>query len=170
VSAIEEIARQIQALHRLTDHERGITINVGTVRGGSRVNVVAAEAHAEIDMRVSTVADARDMEKRILRLEPLLEGAHVRVTGGIDRPPLERSPGVVALYERARSIAQEIGFNLPEGQAGGGSDGNLTAALGIPTLDGLGAVGNGAHAVTENVIVAHLPRRAAVLARLLETV
>jgi glutamate carboxypeptidase len=170
VSAIEELARQIQALHEMTDHDRGVTVNVGTVRGGTRINVVAAEAHAEVDLRVSTGSDAREMEAKILSLEARLEGAEVVVKGGIDRPPLERSPGVVSLYETARGIAGELGFELGEGPAGGGSDGNLTAAQGAPTLDGLGAVGDGAHAAHEHALVNEIPRRTALLARLLETV
>lgn len=170
VSAIEEIARQILLLHGWTDPERGITLNVGTVRGGTRINVVAAEAQAEVDLRVANVPDAREMEKRILGLQPFLEGAEVKVTGGIDRPPLERSPGVVKLYQKARQVAAELGFELGEGPAGGGSDGNLTGGLGIPTLDGLGAVGDGAHAAHEHVLVSEMPKRAALLARLLEEV
>jgi glutamate carboxypeptidase len=169
VSAIEEISRQVQLLHRMTDYQKGITINVGTIRGGTRSNVVAADAHAEIDLRVSTVADAEEIEKKILGLRPILKGAEIKVTGGIDRPPLERSPGVVDLYEKARTLAAEIGFDLREGSAGGSSDGNLTAALGVPTLDGLGPMGDGAHAESEHVVVSDLPRRTALLARLLET-
>ncbi|MFQ5790369.1 MAG: M20 family metallopeptidase [Acidobacteriota bacterium] len=170
VSAVEEMARQILALHELTDDDRGVTVNVGTVRGGSRSNVVAAEAQAQIDVRVSTLADAREMEERMLSLSPFLEGAAVEVTGGMDRPPLERTPAVVALYEKARAIAGRLGFDLGEGPAGGGSDGNLTAALGVPTLDGLGAVGDGAHAAWEQVVAAEMPRRAALLAHLFEAV
>ncbi len=170
VSAIEELARQIQALHRMTDHERGTTVNVGTVRGGSRVNVVAADAHAEVDLRVSTLAEAKVMESRILGLEALLDGTEVIVTGGVDRPPLERSAGVVSLFEKAKAAARELGFDLGEGSAGGGSDGNITAALGVPTLDGLGAVGDGAHATHEHVILDEMPRRAALLARLLGSI
>jgi glutamate carboxypeptidase len=170
VSAIEELARQIQALHRMTDPARGITVNVGTVQGGTRSNVIAAEAQAEIDLRVSTLSDAREMESKILNLRPYLDGAEILVTGGVDRPPLERSAGVQALYQKARGLAEELGFELGEGSAGGGSDGNFTAALGIPTLDGLGAVGDGAHASHEHTLVSEMPRRAALLARLLETV
>lgn len=170
VNAIEEMARQIQTLHEMTNHDRGISVNVGTVQGGSRVNVVAAEAEADIDLRVSTLDDAEAMEKQILGLRPYLKGAELAVTGGVDRPPLERSPGVVALFEKARDLATELGFELAEGPAGGGSDGNITAALGVPTLDGLGAVGDGAHAAHEHVMIDEMPRRAALLARLLETV
>ncbi len=169
LSAIEELARQIRSLHELTDLDRGITVNVGLVRGGTRSNVIAGDAHAEIDVRVSTVADAREMEEKILNVRPLLEGAEVDVKGSIDRLPLERSPAVVALYQKARSLASEIGFELEEGSAGGGSDGNITAGLGVPTLDGLGAVGDGAHARNEHLVIDELPRRAALLARLLET-
>jgi glutamate carboxypeptidase len=170
VSAIEEVARQIQALHKMTDAAGGITVNVGTVRGGTRSNVIAADAQAEIDLRVSTLADAEKMQSRILGIEPFLDGAEVNVTGGVDRPPLERTPGVVALWESAQRLARELGFELGEGSAGGGSDGNFTAALGVPTLDGLGAVGDGAHAVHEHTVIAEMPKRAALLARLLETV
>jgi glutamate carboxypeptidase len=169
VSAIEEISRQVQLLHRMTDYKKGITVNVGTIRGGTRSNVVAADAHAEVDIRVSTVADAEEIEKKILSLRPILKGAEIKVTGGIDRPPLERSPGVVDLYQKARALAAELGFDLGEGSAGGSSDGNLTAAFGVPTLDGLGPMGDGAHAESEHVIVSDLPRRTALLARLLET-
>jgi glutamate carboxypeptidase len=169
VSAIEEISRQVQLLHRITDYQKGITVNVGTIRGGTRGNVVAADAYAEIDLRVSTVADAEEIEKKILGLRPTLKGAEIKVTGGIDRPPLERSPGVVELYQKARALAAEIGFELREGSAGGSSDGNLTAALGVPTLDGLGPMGDGAHAESEHVVISDLPRRTALLARLLET-
>jgi glutamate carboxypeptidase len=169
-SAIEELARQIQALHSMTDYDRGITVNVGTVQGGSRVNVVAAEARAEIDLRVSTVSDAKEMEDRILGLESFVAGTEVIVTGGVDRPPLERSAGVISLYEKAKGAAADLGFDLGEGAAGGGSDGNITAAMGVPTLDGLGAVGDGAHATHEHVILDEMPRRAALLARLLTLV
>jgi glutamate carboxypeptidase len=154
----------------MTDPARGITVNVGTVQGGTRSNVIAAEAQAEIDLRVSTLSDAREMESKILNLRPYLDGAEILVTGGVDRPPLERSAGVQALYQKARGLAEELGFELGEGSAGGGSDGNFTAALGIPTLDGLGAVGDGAHASHEHTLVSEMPRRAALLARLLETV
>lgn len=169
-SAIEELARQIQALHRMTDYDKGITVNVGTVQGGSRVNVVAADARAEVDLRISTIHDANEMERKILDLEPCVAGTEVMVTGGVDRPPLERSAGVLALYEKAKMTAADLGFQLGEGPAGGGSDGNLTAAVGVPTLDGLGAVGDGAHAAHEYVLLEEMPRRAALLARLLTLV
>jgi glutamate carboxypeptidase len=170
VSAIEELARQIQALHGMTDSARGVTVNVGTVRGGTRSNVIAADAQAEIDLRISTLADAEEMQSRILGLRPYLDGTQVIVTGGVDRPPLERSPDVVALYQTAVALARDLGFELGEGSAGGGSDGNFTAALGVPTLDGLGAVGDGAHAAREYTVIAEMPRRAALLAGLIETV
>jgi glutamate carboxypeptidase len=169
-SAIEELARQIQVLHRMTDYDRGTTVNVGTVQGGTRVNVVAADARAEVDLRVSTIRDAKEMESRILGLRPSVSGTEVLVTGGVDRPPLERSAGVVGLYEKAKAAAADLGFRLGEGSAGGGSDGNITAALGVPTLDGMGAVGDGAHATDEHVILDEMPRRAALLAHLLTLV
>ena len=169
LSAIEELARQIHSLHQMTDLDRGITVNVGLVRGGTRSNVIAGDAYAEIDVRVSTVADAREMEEKVLNVRPLLEGAELDVQGKIDRLPLERSPAVVALYQKARLLAEEIGFELEEGSAGGGSDGNITAGLGVPTLDGLGPVGDGAHARNEHLLINELPRRTALLARLLET-
>jgi glutamate carboxypeptidase len=152
----------------MTDYDRGTTVNVGTVSGGTRVNVVAAEAEAEIDLRVSTMEDARAMEEAILGLQATLDGTRVIVTGGVDRPPLERTSEVVELYHLARAVARDIGFELGEGAAGGGSDGNLTAACGVPTLDGMGAVGDGAHAAHEHVIVDEMPKRAALLAGLLE--
>jgi glutamate carboxypeptidase len=170
ISALQELALQIQRIHAMNDVERGTTLNVGVARGGTRVNVVAADAAAEIDLRVSSIADARRMEERLLGLAPFLAGAQVQVTGGIDRPPLERSPAVVALFERAHRLAAEVDWELGEGAAGGGSDGNLTAALGIPTLDGLGAVGDGAHAPSEHVLVEELPRRAALLASLFDSI
>ncbi len=170
LSAIEELARQIRSLHELTDLDRGISVNVGLVRGGTRSNVIAGEAYAEIDVRVSTVADAQMMKEKVLNVRPLLEGAELDVKGSIDRLPLERSPAVVALYQKARALAEEIGFDLEEGPAGGGSDGNITAGLGVPTLDGLGAVGDGAHARNEHLVIDELPRRTALLARLLDTV
>ncbi len=169
VSAIEELARQVVKLHSLTDYATGTTVNVGVVRGGTRSNVVAAEAEAEVDLRVMTPAAAEQVVPAILGLKPFLPGATVTVEGGMNRPPMERTPAIVALFERARELARELGFEVTEGGTGGGSDGNFTAALGIPTLDGLGAMGDGAHALHEHVLVPHLAPRAALLARLLES-
>ena len=162
-SAIHELARQIVALEQLQDPARGITINAGVVSGGTRTNVTAAEARALIDVRVQTLDDARRIEQTLQRLEPANPATRIVVNGSIDRPPLERSAAVVRLYEIAREVAAALGRTLGEGAAGGGSDGNFTAALGVPTLDGLGPRGDGAHARHEHVVLDDLPFRAALL-------
>ena len=167
VSAIRELARQILAIDDIQDPARGVTLTVGQVQGGTRVNVVPAEAHALVDARAVTRADADEVERRMRALAPHLPGASLFVTGGFDRPPLERSAGVVRLFEMAKAVAAEMGQALDEGAAGGGSDGNLTAALGVPTLDGLGAVGDGAHAVHEHAEIEALVPRAALIAGVL---
>ncbi len=169
VSAIDELARQTLALHALTDHDAGTTVNVGVFHGGTRPNVVAAEASAEVDLRVRTVAEGQRAERAIRGLAPFHAEAQVTVSGGMNRPPMERTAANVALYEQARKIAAGLGWDLPEAHTGGGSDGNLTAALGIPTLDGLGAVGDGAHAYHEHVVVDTIPDRVALLTHLLAT-
>ena len=166
-SAIHEIARQVLALERLRDADRGVSVNVGVVEGGSRPNVVAEEATATVDIRVSTNADRERVEASVRALEPELDGTTVEVSGGFSRPPLERTAGVIRLYELARELAADLGRDLGEGSTGGGSDGNLTAALGVPTLDGLGPVGAGAHALNEHVVMDELPWRAALVAGLL---
>ncbi len=169
ISAIQEMALQIQRLHALSNPTTGTTVNVGVVRAGTRPNVVAAEAYAEIDLRVMTMAEADRVVKAILDCTPFTK-AQVKITGGLNRPPMERSPQIAALFTHARTLAAELGFDLSEASTGGGSDGNFTAALGIPTLDGLGAVGNGAHSVDEYLVVDELPKRTALLVRLLETI
>ncbi|HUI84613.1 MAG TPA: M20 family metallopeptidase [Candidatus Binatia bacterium] len=169
-SAILELAHQIQAVSRLTDPRRGITVNVGLVRGGTRTNVVPAEASAEMDLRIAHSRDGTGMERRVRSLRPVNPHCRLEIAGGINRPPLERTPQVAALFAVARRIAHELGFKLDEIAVGGGSDGNFTAGIGIPTLDGLGAVGDGAHAAHEHVIAAELPRRAALLAGLIQAV
>lgn len=169
-SAIQEIAHQVIAIARLQDLDRGISFNVGTIDGGSRPNVIAAGATATIDVRIPAMSDATDVENALRGLQPVLAGTSLAVTGGFERPPLERSPGVVRLYELARRVAADLGHDLREGGTGGGSDGNFTAAVGVPTLDGLGAVGDGAHALHEHVDVAALPWRAALIAGLLQRV
>jgi glutamate carboxypeptidase len=166
-SAIHELARQIIQVETLQDLQRGISVNVGLVRGGSRTNVVAEEAAAEIDVRVPTLEDAIRIENAIRSLRPALKGTTIEVTGGIDRPPLERTPVVLRLYETAREIAAELGHELGEGGTGGGSDGNFTAAIGVPTLDGLGAIGEGAHALHEHIVIDTVPWRAALVAGLI---
>lgn len=170
VNAIEEISRQILKLHRLTDVVRGTTVSVGVVQGGTRSNVVPAEAVAEIDVRITSIGEAERVSGAIKALAPELPGARLDVRGSINRPPMERTPDTVRLFEIARKIAAQMDIDLHEGSTGGASDGNLTSALGIPTLDGLGAVGDGAHAVDEWVDVASLPERAALVAGLIETV
>jgi glutamate carboxypeptidase len=166
-SAIHELARQIVALDALQDLDRGITLNAGIIDGGSRTNVIADRAHASIDVRVTTLADAAAVEGKLRALQPSRSDVRLEVSGGVDRPPLERTPAVVRLYEQARAAARALGGDLSEGAAGGGSDGNFTAALGVPTLDGLGPRGDGAHARHEHVQLEDLPWRAAMLAVLL---
>ena len=166
-SAIHEIAHQVLALQRLTDLARGVTVNVGVIEGGSRPNVVAETASAVIDVRVVTSFDRDRVEAAIRALEPQLVGTALEVAAGFSRPPLERTTEVVRLYEIAREVATALGHDLGEGSTGGGSDGNLTAAAGVPTLDGLGAVGDGAHARHEHVVIDQLPWRAALVAGLI---
>jgi len=167
-SAVLELAKQICEISELVDLKRGITLNVGKVSGGTRVNVVPAEATLLLDLRVATPKDGVRVERKLLGLKPFNRKCKVEVSGGFNRPPMERTAGVASLYGRAREIAAELGLNLKEAAVGGGSDGNFTAALGIPTLDGLGGVGEGAHADHESVVIAELPRRAALLAGLIQ--
>jgi glutamate carboxypeptidase len=169
-SAILELARQIERLSKFTDLKRGLTVSVGLVRGGTRVNVVPAEATATIDVRIAKASDGASIDRKLHSLKPVNLNCKLRVSGGIDRPPLERGPGVVSLFRQASGLAKQLGWKLTEAAVGGGSDGNLTAALGIPTLDGLGAVGEGAHAVNESIVIAECPRRAALLSALIEAV
>jgi glutamate carboxypeptidase len=166
-SAILELAHQILALQALQDLERGVSVNVGTIEGGSRSNVVADTARAVIDVRAPTGQDAERVEQKFRELRPRIEGTTVDIGGGFDRPPFERNAGVIRLYTQARAVARSLGRDLAEGATGGGSDGNFTAALGVPTLDGLGAVGDGAHANHEHVEVNSLAWRAALLAGLI---
>jgi glutamate carboxypeptidase len=167
VSAIQELARVIETVSNWTDLKRGLTVNVGTVNGGSRTNVVPANATAEIDVRIARGADGPRIERKFASLKPVDKRCKLTVTGGINRPPMERSRGTVALFRQARAFAADLGFTLDEAATGGASDGNFTAALGVPTLDGLGAVGEGAHAPHESVILEHLAPRTALLAALL---
>jgi glutamate carboxypeptidase len=166
-SAIHELAAQIAAVERLQDLTRGISVNVGIVSGGSRANVVAEEARAVIDARSPTRAGAAAVDAAIRSLQPTRPGTRLTIRGGFDRPPMERSQPVVDLFTRASAVAGALGRELREGSAGGGSDGNFTAALGVPTLDGLGAIGDGAHAAHEHVEVPSLPWRAALIAGLI---
>ena len=167
VSAIRELARQIIAVEALHDLERGVSVNVGVVSGGTRPNVVAEEARAVVDVRAPSLDDAARIDEAFRALRPILPGARLVVTGGFERPPMERSAGVVALYEHAQAVAAELGQTVAEGGTGGGSDGNFTAALGVPTLDGLGGVGDGAHAIHEHVELDCLVPRTTLLAALI---
>jgi glutamate carboxypeptidase len=169
-SAILELARQTERLHALNLSGSGITLNVGVVHGGTRSNVVAAQAEGEIDVRFATEAESREIDRLLLNLEPIDERTKVFVSGGINRPPLERTAAVAELFEKARSIAGYVGFELGEAQVGGASDGNFIAALGIPVLDGLGISGDGAHAVHEHIEVDDIARRGALITGLLLSV
>jgi glutamate carboxypeptidase len=166
-SAIHELARQIIAVSALQDASRGISVNVGVVNGGTRTNVVAAEARAHIDVRVPTMADAARLEQAMRSLRPQASGTRLEVSGGVRRPPLERGPHVARLFEQAKAAASSLGRELAEGGTGGGSDGNFTAALGVPTLDGLGPMGDGAHARHEHIVLDDLVWRSAFVAALL---
>jgi glutamate carboxypeptidase len=166
-SAILELARQTEQLHSLNLSGSGITLNVGVVHGGTRSNVVAAEAQGEIDVRFSTAAESEEIERILSNLKPIDERTKVFVSGGINRPPMERTAAVVELFEKARAIASEVDFELGEAQVGGASDGNFLAAMGIPVLDGLGISGDGAHAVHEHIEAADIARRGALIGGLL---
>lgn len=167
VNAIREIAAQVLALDALRDLERGVSVNAGVIAGGTRPNVVPHHAAVTVDIRAGTLADADRLDHAMRGIAAITPGARIEVTGGFNRPPMERSAGVVRLFELAREVASELGMALEEGGTGGGSDGNFTAALGIPTLDGLGALGEGAHALHEHVEIDALVPRAALLAGVL---
>jgi glutamate carboxypeptidase len=169
INAIHEIARQIAHLETWNDLRRGVTISAGTIEGGSRTNVVPELARVQLDLRATTVADMRQLERRLRSLKPELKGSRLEVSGGFSRAPLERKMSA-ALFARAKSLAAEMNLTLEECSVGGGSDGNFTAAAGIPTLDGLGAVGDGAHSSHEHILTKTMPQRAALLAALLQSV
>lgn len=170
-SAIVELAHQVRALHALNDPARGTTVNVGVVNGGTRVNVVPARAHAEVDVRVATVAGAERIERSLRGLQPVLPGTRVSVVADLSRPPMEPTESSGRLFARAQAIARDMGItDLFEGSTGGASDANLIAAAGVPTLDGFGPEGGGAHADDEHVLIASMPRRAALIAGLLAEV
>jgi glutamate carboxypeptidase len=169
VNAVHELALQIERLMAMNDPRRGITVQATVVSGGTVSNVVPDQARAQVDIRFTRLSDAAGLDKKLHSLRPILKGAKLEVRGGVNRPPLERTPGVSALFRHAQSLMRECGLALGEAATGGGSDGNFTGALGIPTLDGLGAVGDGAHTPREHVIIRKLPERAALLAGLLAT-
>jgi glutamate carboxypeptidase len=166
VNAIHELALQLAHIKSWNNPRRGVTVNAGLVEGGTRVNVIPERARAVLDLRASKISDMRALERRLHALRPILSGARLTVRGGFNRAPMERKVSA-HLFQRAKLLARQMGLSLGESAAGGGSDGNLTAALGIPTLDGLGAVGNGAHSSHEHIIIKTMPQRAALLAALL---
>jgi glutamate carboxypeptidase len=171
-SAILELARQIEKISAWTDLKQGITLNVGVIGGGTKSNVIPAEAWAEIDLRTTKRAQGPRFEKRFAALKPTAKsGCTLSIEGGINRPPMERTRGTVKLFKQAQSLANELGPDflrtLEEASTGGASDGNFTSALGIPTLDGMGAVGEGAHATHESILIDHLAPRTALLAAML---
>jgi glutamate carboxypeptidase len=168
-SAILEVARQIEKLNGLCDAARGVTVNVGTISGGTRSNVVAAEARAEIDVRFESLDDALRLEEAIMNLRAFDERVRLSVEGGINRPPLERTEAVAKLYGRARGVAAALGFEIGETKVGGASDGNFAAAFCPAVLDGLGVEGDGAHAAHEHILRDSIARRAALVAALVAT-
>jgi len=170
VNAIVELAHQTLRLSALNDYGRGVTVSVGLVEGGSALNVVPACASAKVDVRFWTPEDGENLIAAIRGLTPVTAGAKIEVSGGINRPPMPRSEKNIALYEHARALAAELGFELKDEVVGGGSDGNFIAAMGVPTLDGLGVDGAGAHAEHEHIVIDDIPRRAALLTRLMQTV
>jgi glutamate carboxypeptidase len=167
-SAVLELARQLERIAAMTDLARGLTVNPGVIGGGTLSNVIAAEAWAEIDVRVAKQRDARRIEHQLRSLHAIDKACRLTVAGGLNRPPMERSRAIAALFRQAKTLARELEIPLEEAATGGGSDGNFTAALGVPTLDGMGAVGEGAHAAHEHLLRAHLAPRTALLAAMLQ--
>ena len=166
-SALRELARVIETVSNWTDLARGLTVSVGLAGGGSKTNVIPADAWAEVDVRIARKADGPRIARRFNTLKPADRHCSLIVTGGINRPPMERNRGTIALYQRARTLAAELEMDLQEAATGGASDGNFTSALGVATLDGMGAVGEGAHARHESILLEHLAPRTALLAALL---
>lgn len=166
-SAISELARQVAVIESCTNLARGITVNVGTIQGGTRSNVVPARAEAEVDVRIARSTDFQPLDRRLRKLRAQDKKCILRIDGGLNRPPMERTKATAAMYRRAARIAAQMGFTLGEAATGGGSDGNFTAAMGVPTLDGMGAVGEGAHARNESVVLQELAPRTALLAAML---
>jgi glutamate carboxypeptidase len=169
-SAVLEMARLVQKVSALTDLSKGLTVNVGAIQGGTKSNVVAAECTAEVDVRIVKASDAARVERMFRGLKTTDKACKLTLTGGINRPPMERKAGTVALFKQAKKLAAEIGFTLDEASTGGGSDGNFTAALGVPTLDGMGPIGAGAHAAHEHIVSKYLVERTALLAAMVASV
>ena len=170
INAIEEISHQVLRLQKMSEPPRGTTVTVGVVQGGTRSNVVPAEAAVDIDVRITSMEEANRITKLIRELPPVLANARLEIRGAINRPPMERTADTVRLFEIARAVAAELGIDLNEGPTGGASDGNLTSALGVPTLDGLGPIGDGAHATAEYIEINSLPERAALIAGLIDRI
>ncbi len=169
-SAILELARQIEKIAAFTDLDRGLTVNPGVISGGTRTNVIASEARVEVDIRIARARDEAALHKKFQSLKAIDKRCTVTVTGGLNRPPMERAAGVAALFRKAKALGMELGIDVEESSTGGGSDGNFTAALGIPTLDGLGGVGEGAHAPNESILIDRIADRTALLAKLVQTI
>ncbi|WP_052291951.1 M20/M25/M40 family metallo-hydrolase [Natranaerobius thermophilus] len=169
VSAIEELAQQILKLHGMTNYQKGNTVNVGVVNGGTQSNVIAGEAYAEVDVRITKASEVDNIINSIQKLQPIMSETELEIQGGLNRPPMERTFAIKKLFHHAKHLADELGIELAEESSGGGSDGNFTAALEIPTLDGLGSVGQGEHSKNELIYINYLPERTALLTRLFET-
>ena len=169
-SAILELARQIAVISKLNNLRAGLSLNAGVIQGGTRTNVIAAEASAGIDVRIKRAKQAAGIDRKFRSLKPFDKHCTLEISGGINRLPMERTSGVAALYKKAQTIAVQVGWKLEEAAVGGGSDGNFTAGMGIPTLDGLGGVGEGAHALHEFIVISELPRRSLLLASMIESV
>jgi len=166
-SALRELGRVIESVSDWTDLKRGLTVSIGVAGGGSKTNVIPAEAFAEVDVRIAKIADGPRIERKFASLKAGDKRCSLVISGGINRPPMERTRGTVKLFERAQVLAKELGIDLKEASTGGASDGNFTSALGVPTLDGMGAVGEGAHASHESILIEHLAPRTALLAGML---
>ena len=164
ISAINELAYQVLEIQKFADQEKGTTLNAGVIKGGTRSNVIAAQAEAEIDVRAWTPEEAERVERAMNNLQPRTNGAEIFVEGGFERPPLVRTDAIAGLFQQVKRVGELLGLELEEGSTGGGSDGNFTAALGVPTLDGMGAMGDGAHADHEHILISHLTLRTALLA------
>jgi glutamate carboxypeptidase len=169
-SAILELARQIAVIAKMNNLRQGVSVNPGVIQGGTRTNVIAAEASVGFDVRIKGAKQASGLDRKLRSLKPFDKHCKLEMTGSINRFPMERTAGVAALYKKAREIAGHIKWKLDEAAVGGGSDGNFTAGMGIPTLDGMGGVGEGAHAVHEFIVISELPRRAFLLAGMIEGV
>jgi glutamate carboxypeptidase len=169
-SAVLELAKLVQTISGFTNLERKLTVNCGVIGGGTRSNMVASHAFTEVDVRIAKASDAAYVDRLFRKLKVSDPRCKLQVTGGINRPPMERKAGTIALFKMAQQLANELGFSLEEASTGGGSDGNFTAALGVPTLDGMGAVGDGAHAAHESVVIEHLLPRTALLAAMIASI